>query len=79
MSRLFMVFLVFALMRLIGNSLLITISISYSNQLIETSPKKLSFFCIHLEFDIEIHLVLNLINSIVEMINHIPIANFIGF
>lgn len=71
------IFLMFALLRGIDHSLLKTIPVSNPYELVETSSQQLSLICIHFEFDIKIHLVLNFINSAMKVINHTPITDLI--
>ena len=78
MLGLLIILLMLALLRGIDHSLLKTIPISNPNQLVETSPQQLSLICIHFKLNIKIHLILNLINSAMKVINHTPITDLIG-
>ena len=79
-------FLLWSYFFLISTTLIVTdchtfviIFVPNSNQLIQTSSQHISFFRIHLQFDIENHLSLNLLYSCVKMSQHLSEVNFVSF
>lgn len=50
-----------------------------TNQCVQTHPKLLSSFRIHLQFKIELHFLFQIIDSGVKMLNHFFVVDFVGF